>query len=224
MAEPKKTSKGVNKPKTTVVSEADILKHLKKADPLLHKAALPHRGQVLARVQPKRSNNELFRSLASSIVSQQLSTKAAASIFARVILAVGGKLTAVNVLETPEAALRAAGLSAAKVKSLKELSGVIVSGELNLLKLRSLPADEAVIKLSSIWGIGPWTAEMFLIFALGSPDVFSSGDLILVRMLESLHGLPKGSKKPDLERLAATWAPFRSYGSLLLWRLNDNKK
>ncbi len=205
-------------------SEASILRHLKSVDPLLYAAALPHRGKIMERVQPKRTNNELFRSLVSSIVSQQLSTKAAASIFARLLLTVGGKLTAATVLATPETALRAAGLSAAKVKSLRELSHAIESRELNLLKLRTLSPDEAIAKLASIWGIGPWTAEMFLIFALGSPDVFSSGDLILVRMLESLHSLPKGSKRADLEVRASLWSPYRSYASLLLWRRNDAKK
>ncbi|MEO6536796.1 MAG: DNA-3-methyladenine glycosylase 2 family protein [Candidatus Paceibacterota bacterium] len=212
------------KTEKTTISEADILKHLKKVDPLLYKAALPHRGMVLPRAQPKRSNNELFKSLVSSIVSQQLSTKAAASIFARLVMTVGGKLTPKTIVETPDAALRTAGLSAAKVKSLKELSQTIQNGELNLLKLRTNTSEEAVTKLSSIWGIGPWTAEMFLIFALGSPDVYSSGDLILVRMLESLHGLPVGTLKTELEQRAAVWSPYRSYGSLLLWRLNDQKK
>ncbi|CAN5771556.1 DNA-3-methyladenine glycosylase [soil metagenome] len=208
------------KPKKATVSEADILRHLKKVDPQLHAAALPHRGQILGRVQPKRTNNELFKSLASSIVSQQLSTKAAASIFARVVIAVGGTLTATSVRKTPDLELRGAGLSAAKVKSLKELSSAIENGELNLLTLRSLEPAEAVAKLSSIWGIGPWTAEMFLIFALGSPDVFSPGDLILARQMEKLLNLPQHTSPRDLRYLAERWSPHQSYVALLFWKLH----
>ncbi|MES2225363.1 MAG: DNA-3-methyladenine glycosylase 2 family protein [Patescibacteria group bacterium] len=221
--------KGEKRAKTAVesrdlVRERAALAHLKRADPILYTASLPHRGLVASRVQPKRTRDQLFRSLVSSITSQQLSGKAAATIFARLETAVGGTLTPVAVQATHSVKLRAAGLSEAKVRALTELSESILSGELNLLALKKQTPEEAVHTLTSHRGIGPWTAEMFLIFAVGSPDVFSAGDLILARMTEELHGLPKGSHRKELERIAARWSPHRSYVSLLLWKLHHAKK
>lgn len=201
-----------------------ILKHFKKADPLLYAAALPFRGQIMSRVQPKRTNADLFRSLVSSIVSQQLSLKAANSIHARFKTVVGGTVTPEAILAADFVLLRSAGLSAGKVKSITALATAIQSKELSLLSLKSLTAEEAIPKLTAVYGIGPWTAEMFLIFALGAPDIFSPGDLILDRQMRKLLHLPDAVSKKELSRIAERWAPYRSFASLLFWKLNDQSK
>lgn len=208
--------------KPTKPDEAAILLHLKKADPRLHAAALPHKGNVISRVRPKRTNLALFQSLASSIVSQQLSTKAAETIYSR-LSALLGTVSPQNVLAADPKALRAAGLSEAKVRSITELAQAVHTKRINLLALKKMTPEEAVAELSTLRGIGPWTAEMFLIFALGAQDVFSPGDLALARSLEKLHGLERDTPRKDLATIAEQWSPHRSYASLVLWKLYDPK-
>lgn len=222
----KSTAKVVKKARTKTARAADTdperaaLSHLKRVHPELHAVALPHKGAVLSRVTPQRTSQALFERLASSIVSQQLSTKAAASIYARLKETLGGKVTPAGILKASSPTLRKAGLSESKVKSLKELSKTIESKELNLIALKKVSPEEAITQLSSIYGIGQWTAEMFLIFAVGSPDVFSPGDLILARRMQKLMNLPENISKKDMAKLAERWAPHRSYVSLLFWKLH----
>jgi len=206
------------------ISETDAFKHLKKAHPELYAAALPHRGTIASRIEPKRTRDALFARLAKSIVSQQLSGKAADTIYARAEAAVGGKITAVSLATANDHKLRACGLSAAKIAALRDLAEHVLSGKLDLLKLRTMPPEDAVQTLVKVRGIGPWTAEMFLIFALGAPDIFSPGDLILARLTEELHGLPKGTKPKDLAKIAEKWSPHRSFVSLLLWKLHHARQ
>lgn len=208
----------------TASAEDDAFAHLKKAHPELYTTALPHRGSILSRVEPKRTRDALFASLASSIVSQQLSRKAAETIYGRVAALLGGTITARGISDANDIKLRACGLSEAKIKSLKDLAEHVLSGKLDLLALKKLPPAEAVEALVEVRGIGPWTAEMFLIFALGAPDIFSPGDLILARMTEEVHGLPKGTKPKELAKLAEKWSPHRSFVSLLMWRLHHAKE
>lgn len=201
-------------------TETDILRHLKKVDPFLYAAALPHRGTVMERVTPKRTNVALFQSLVSSITGQQLSTKAAQTIHGRVTSLLG-TITPDTVAAADPVALRAAGLSEAKVRAVRELADTVIEKNINLLSLKKRTPEEAVHELSKLRGIGPWTAEMFLIFALGAPDVFSPGDLALARSLEKLHGLPRDTPRKELALIAKRWSPYRSYASLVLWKLYD---
>lgn len=200
--------------------EKAALTHLRRVHPTLYAAALPHKGAVLTRLAPKRTNAQLFSSLVSSIVSQQLSTKAAASIFARLAGLLRGSVTPLGILAATPGELRTAGLSAAKVASLTDLSHAVVEKRLNLLSLRRLPPEEAAAHLTAVRGIGPWTAEMFLIFALGAPDVFSPGDLILARQAAKHHGKKEMPSKKELALLAELWSPHRTYVSLLFWKLH----
>ncbi len=202
------------------LDETAALRHLKKAHPELHALALPHRGTIASRVQPKRTRDALFARLAKSIVSQQLSGKAADTIYGRVEEMLGGKMTAAAIAAANDHKLRACGLSVAKIAALKDLADHILSKKLDLLKLRTMPPEAAVEALVKVRGIGPWTAEMFLIFALGAPDIYSPGDLILARQAEALFGLPSGTKPKELAKLAEKWSPHRTFVSLLLWRLH----
>lgn len=196
------------------------LKHFKKHDPVLHGAALPHLNAFSVRVSPKHTNDQLFAKLAASVVSQQLATKAAESIWKRVVAVCGGKVTHTSVLKTPLPRLRSAGLSAAKAKTLKELASAVRDG-LKLTTLRTLSQEDATARLTTIWGIGPWTAEMFLMFALGRPDIFSARDLGLVRSMETLYGFPRGVALIELEKHAERWSPYRTYACLVLWQARD---
>lgn len=203
--------------------EHPALLHLKTADPILYVASLPFAEEILARKGHRRSYQQLFDSLAGAIVGQQLSTKAADTIWERLKTACKGSVTPETITKMRVPTLRKAGLSAAKVKSLKELSKVILSGELKLEALKKMPEEEAIAKLSSVWGIGRWTAEMFLMFALERDDVFSPGDLGLRRSIEQLYSLPKDVPIKQLELIAAKWSPHRTFASRVLWRVRDAK-
>lgn len=210
--------------KKPAVRVTAALLHLKKVDPVLHKAALPLKDHFVSHstAQRRYSGQKLFSSLAASVTGQQLSTKAADTIWGRLVVACKGEVTpeAIQRLRLPT--MRKAGLSAAKSKTLKELSKAVLKGELNLQALRKIPEEEAIIKLSSVWGIGRWTAEMFLMFALEREDVFSPGDLGLRRSMESLYGLPKDAPVQELEGIALRWSPHRTFASRVLWRVRDS--
>jgi DNA-3-methyladenine glycosylase II len=198
--------------------------HFKRADPALYKAGFPVRKQLPESLPEIKTSQKLFERLCRSVVGQQLATKAASSIWARVVAACGGKVTPEKLLATPLPDLRAAGLSGAKVKTLQSISTAVQNKSLNLLALKKLPEPDAIASLTAVWGIGTWTAEMFLMFALGRPDVFSVGDLGLVRSMERIYKLPKNGPKEKLLKLAAAWTPYQTYASLILWRSHDATK
>ncbi len=197
------------------------MKHLKKADPLLYKTALPHWDELAKRKGHRRNYQQLFAALAGSVTGQQLSTKAADTIWGRLEVACNGSVTPEAIQSISIETMRAAGLSAAKTKTLKELSSAILEERLDLSSLRKVPEAEAVERLSAIWGIGRWTAEMFLMFALERDDVFSPGDLGLRRSIEAIYGLPKDVHIRELETIALRWSPHRSFASRVLWRFRD---
>lgn len=200
------------------------LAHFKKADPVLYKAGLPFRAvlkESRSTAQRRYSTKLLFEALAGSITGQQLSTKAADSIWERLKAACGGQVTPESIARLRAPTLRKCGLSNAKVKSLKELSKTILNGKLDLQALRKVPEAEAIEKLSAVWGIGKWTAEMFLMFALDRADVFSPGDLGLRRSMETLYSLPKDVHVKELELLAERWIPYRTIACRILWRARD---
>lgn len=212
------------KPDTNIRVESALL-HLKTADPILYAKALLVQEHFVPRstVSRRYSSQKLFASLAASVTGQQLSTKAADSIWAKLEIVCKGEVTPEAILKLRLSTMRKAGLSAAKAKTLKELSNAVLSGELTLLALKKLPEEEAIAKLSSVWGIGRWTAEMFLMFALEREDVFSPGDLGLRRSIESLYNLPKDVHTRELEAIALAWSPHRTFASRVLWRIRDVK-
>lgn len=194
--------------------------HFKRVDPVLYKAGLPFRNVFAARKDKKKTNAELFATLCESVVSQQLSVKAADTIWTRLKKACGGRVTSTSVRTTPLSKLRAAGLSGAKAKTLKELARA-VDKDLKLSALHDREPHEAEAALTAVWGIGPWTTEMFLMFALHHPDIFSSRDLGLVRAMETLYKLPKNTKREKLEKIAERWSPHRTIACCILWRSRD---
>lgn len=197
------------------------LHHFKRVDPHFHRATTAHHTSLPAQLPSKRTRNELFASLVSTVISQQLGTAAADTIYARVKKACKGRLTPEVILRVKPEAFRAAGLSGAKTKTLKEIARAVKNGKLDLVALKKIPEADATTALLNIWGLGPWSVEMFMMFALGRGDVFSAGDLGLVRAMETIYKLPKNAPREKLIAIAQTWSPYRTYASLLLWRTRD---
>jgi DNA-3-methyladenine glycosylase II len=157
-----------------------------------------------------------FQTLANSIISQQLSAKASATIERRVLAVVPG-FTPAGFLAVSSEALRAAGLSSAKARYIIELAQRVSAGRLDLEAMQQAPDAEVITALVELPGIGQWTAEMFLIFGLRRPDVLSLGDAGLQRATRLLFG-----DDAKLERVGQLWRPFCSIASWYLWRHLDS--
>jgi DNA-3-methyladenine glycosylase II len=169
------------------------------------------------------ARQELLTALVEAIVSQQLSPKAADTIFARVRALAGGEIAAERLLALPDEQLRGAGLSTAKARSVRDLCDHVQRGA---LALEALPAmdDEAVIaSLTQVRGIGRWTAEMVLMFQLGRPDVLPVGDLGIQKGFQKLYGLRKLPTAERMTKLAKPFRPYRSVACWYLWRANETK-
>ncbi|MDD3760589.1 MAG: DNA-3-methyladenine glycosylase 2 family protein [Acidithiobacillus sp.] len=158
-----------------------------------------------------------FQTLANSIISQQLSAKAADTIERRVH-AIVPSFTPAGFLAVPPEALRAAGLSSAKARYIVELAHRVSDGRLNLEAMQEAPDADVIATLVDLPGIGQWTAEMFLIFGLHRPDVLSLGDAGLQRSARLLFG-----SDVNLEHVGQSWQPFRSVASWYLWRHLETK-
>lgn len=187
--------------------------HFKKHDPLLFSY---FEKIELVTHQP---SSDLFVELCDTIINQQLSGKAAATIFDRFQnLFPKKKITPKGLLKLSDAKIRSCGTSNAKVKSLKDLAQKVASGELNLNKLKKLPDEEVVNELIKVRGIGPWSAEMFLMFGLGREDVFSHGDLGLRKAIKKMYGFRKDPSFKQIEKITNKWKPFRTHASRILWK------
>lgn len=159
-----------------------------------------------------------FGALVRAIVYQQLAGRAAAAIHGRVRALVAGALTPEAVLALPEEALRGAGLSAAKTASVRDLSARAAAGELALDNLRRRPDEEIVTRLSAVRGIGPWTAQMFLIFELRRLDVWPTGDLGVREGWRLAHGLDAQPTPGQLALLGDPLRPVRSVAAWYCWQ------
>ncbi|ADL07044.1 DNA-3-methyladenine glycosylase family protein [Thermosediminibacter oceani] len=163
---------------------------------------------------------DYFQSLVQSIVGQQLSMKAADSIW-RKLQDLCGEVTPARILSLSEDELRSAGLSKKKIEYIKDLSEKVLSGILDLDKIDSMADEEVIEALVRVKGIGRWTAEMFLIFSLGRPDVFSVADLGLQRAVKWLYGLSDWPDKKFLIECSQRWKPYRTAASLYLWEAKN---
>lgn len=201
---------------------ADALRHLRRVDPHFHEATKAHHTSLPEKLSSKRTRAQLFTSLISTVISQQLGIAAADTIFARVKRICKG-MSPESMLKTTSETFREAGLSGAKTKTLRAIAQAVKDGSLDLLALKTIPETEAAEKLTGIWGLGPWSVEMFLMSSLGRSDVFSAGDLGLIRAMEAMYGLPKGTSRETFIAIAEKWSPYRTYACLLLWRSRDAK-
>jgi len=164
-----------------------------------------------------------YEALARAIVFQQLAWRAADTIWRRTVaLTPGPRLApAAELLRLPDAALRGAGLSRNKMLSLQDLARHVEDRRLPLRALGRLPDEQVSEKLVAVRGIGPWPAQMFLIFKLGRLDVLPSGDLGIQEGLRLLDGRRRRPTPREVEARGAAWAPLRSVASWYLWRLTD---
>ena len=163
-----------------------------------------------------------FETFLAVIVNQQLSSKVAAVILARVMALIPA-CNAPSLLELPDQALRDAGLSWRKVEYAKGLARAIVDGEFDPEALRGMDDEEAIQSITRLRGFGRWSAENFLIFSLGRPDIFPADDLILQLALQKLKRMRTRPTPAVARKKVAHWAPWRSAGSLFLWHCLDNR-
>ena len=187
-------------------------RHLAKADPVMKRLIARHGHCPIA-----EREFEPFHMLANSIISQQLSTRAAATIKQRVGVLVGVPFQIGKVLSVAPAELRGAGLSGAKTRYIGELAAHVSDGRLDFEEILFLNDEAAIEKLVIVPGIGRWTAEMFLLFGLKRLDVLALGDAGLQRAARKLYGKKRRSATL-LPRVAESWRPYRSIASWYLWR------
>jgi len=189
-------------------------RELGEADPVLHTLIHRYEGFTL------RSRGDAFQTLARSIIGQQISVRAAQSVWDRFEKA-AGTVEAPRIARMRESTLRACGLSGQKVNYLRDLSRRFADGSLDIQRWQDMDDEALVADLTQVKGIGRWTAEMFMMFHLERPDVFPLGDLGLQRALSQHYA--KG--RPASDRLIATlsrrWTPWRSVATWYLWRSLD---
>lgn len=201
-----------------VSDRASALAHFKKVDLHFYRATKSYHTSLPLKLSGRRTTAQLFESLVSIVIAQQLGTAAADTIFERVKKMCGSRLSPESVLKARIDAFRKAGLSGAKTKTLKAIAMAVKEKTLKLLSLRNISEKDAAEKLLQVWGLGPWSVEMFLMNSLGCADVFSPGDLGLVRAMEAIYGLPKNTPRTSLLKISEKWSPYRTYACLLLWR------
>jgi DNA-3-methyladenine glycosylase II len=168
--------------------------------------------------------DDAYGVLVRSITGQQLSTKAAATIYGRLTELYGGKTpTPEQIIATDPEQLRAVGLSHAKAAYLRDLAEHVVDGELPVDRLAELSDDEVYERLIAVKGLGRWTIDMFLMFHLGRPDVLPVGDLGIRKAIQVTYGFGELPKAAEMEQIAEAWRPHRSLASLYLWESLDNR-
>jgi len=191
--------------------------HLKKADPVLR--------AIIERVGPYRMEygDPTFHSLAESILYQQLNGKAAVVIFNRFTEAAGDPVTPGGILKLSDAQMRAIGLSKQKTAYLRDLAQKTKDGLLNFERLADMSNEEVIEHLTQVKGIGVWTAHMFLMFTLKRPDILPTGDYGIQAAMKKHYRKRKWPKPKDMEKIAKSWAPYRSVACWYLWRSLDIK-
>lgn len=168
----------------------------------------------------KKPKTRYFEQLVSDIAGQQLSGKAASTIFGRVKERMGGKITPEKVIRLRKTTLRSCGLSNAKSAYIKDLAKHVKKGELEIKRLDDLTDEKVMEELVAVKGIGEWTAHMFLMFTLARPDVFPVGDLGIKKGMRKLT--KRSMTDVQMEKFATRWAPYRTVASWYIWALLDN--
>ncbi len=165
---------------------------------------------------PLRRSPPGFESLASNIVAQQVSTASARAIFGRLIRLID-PLEPTAVLAADEAVFREIGLSRPKQRTLLAVSESVIAGDLDLEALCLLDPENAIRQMTAVPGIGPWTAEVYLLFSAGHPDIFPARDVALQAAVATAFDLPARPSDKELTQLAESWAPWRGVAARLFW-------
>lgn len=188
------------------------IEYLKKKDKKLG-AAIDEIGMIKREITP-----EPFAALISSIVSQQISSKAAETVWNRLSNLLG-TITPKNIAKASLSEIQGCGMTLRKAGYIKGIAEAAITGEVNFDTLHTLTDEEIIKKLSALNGVGVWTAEMLLIFSLCRPDVVSYGDLAIRRGMMNLYGL-KELPKEKFDRYRKRYSPYGSVASLYLWALS----
>jgi DNA-3-methyladenine glycosylase II len=188
------------------------IEYLKRKDKKLG-AAIERIGMIERSITP-----DPFIALISSIVSQQISNKAAATVWDR-LQKLLGDITPESIAKADLSEIQSCGMSVRKAGYIKGIADVAISGEIDFGKLHSMSDEEIIKKLSSLHGVGVWTAEMLLIFSLCRPDVVSYKDLAICRGMMNLYGL-KELPKEKFEKYGKRYSPYGTVASLYLWALS----
>jgi DNA-3-methyladenine glycosylase II len=181
---------------------------------------------IIARVGPCKMTyrDPSFEMLARAIVFQQLSTKAATTIYGRLEVAAGGQLTPEAIQNLGVGEMRRAGLSRQKLGYIRDLAEHALSGKVDFAKLPDMSDEEVIAALTDIKGVGVWTAHMFLIFSLRRPDVLPVGDLGVRMAIQRAYKKRKLPTPKQIEQIAKGWHPYCSYAAWYLWRSLESPK
>jgi DNA-3-methyladenine glycosylase II len=202
------------------VDYAKARRLLMRRDPVMRDLMRRYGACGLARSQ----HTDPYKALVRAIISQQLSSKAAATIGRRFEELFGGRFPApAEVLQMPEERLRSVGLSGMKVSFVRDLARRLEDGSLRLDALDAMSDDEVIAELTRVKGIGRWTAEMFLMFRLHRPDVLPVGDLGIVNAMKKAYGLRKTPTPERMMLIGESWRPYRSVACWYLWASLDNE-
>jgi DNA-3-methyladenine glycosylase II len=187
------------------------------------RALVEEHGPLTVEERRRGRPDDAYGALLRSIVGQQLSTKAARTIYERMLELFGGRVpTPRQLIEADPDDIRAAGLSRPKIAYLRDLAERVEDGDLDLASLPELPDALVTEQLTAVKGLGQWTADMFLMFHLGRPDVLPVGDLGIRRAVERAYGLRELPDADKLARIADAWRPHRTLACLYLWASLDN--
>jgi DNA-3-methyladenine glycosylase II len=193
-----------------------------RSDPVMERLIEEH-GAVVRRDLKRERPHDAYGALLRSIVGQQLSTKAARTIYGRMIeLFDGHAPTPRQLLAVEPERIRAAGLSGPKISYLRDLAEHVEKGDLELDRLDDLPDDEVIEQLTAVKGIGEWSAHMFLMFHLGRPDILPVGDQGIRNAIKAQYRLRKLPDAKRMEKIAKPWRPYRTLACLYLWSSLDN--
>ncbi len=196
-----------------------IKSHFKKNDPAIYKVLKTMEFEILT---PPKSSHSFFKQLCHEIISQQLAGSAAKAIINRFNQLITKRITPARVLSFTDQQYRDVGLSWAKASYIRDLAKKVTQKQVKLSHLKKLDNHLVIEELVKVKGIGPWTAEMFLIFTLGREDVFSAGDLGLKKGLIKLYNLNDIPTEKQINKVIKNWSPYKSYASLALWHSLDN--
>ncbi|MEO7908062.1 MAG: DNA-3-methyladenine glycosylase [Roseiflexaceae bacterium] len=198
----------------SIAYPSGAIEHLRAADPVL--------GDLITRygIVTRERSRPPFYALMAAIVGQQISVKAAAAIMGRLLdlFVEGQAIDAATLVDASFEQLRAVGLSTAKARYLHDLAEKVADGTVDLAVLSQLPDEEVITILCQIKGIGRWTAEMFLIFALGRLDVLAVDDLGLRTAIQRAYGLSQLPRAAEIRALAVPWQPYRTIATLYFWQ------
>lgn len=205
-----------------VKASPKVVAALREADPVMARLVDEHAVVVRRDLKLERPG-DAYGALLRSIVGQQLSTKAARTIYGRMTdLFDGHAPTPQQLLDVDPERIRAAGLSYGKISYLRDLAAHVEDGTLELERLPELTDEEVTAQLTAIKGLGQWTADMFLMFHLGRPDILPVGDLGIRRAVQVEYRMRKLPDAKRLEKVGKPWRPYRTLACLFLWSSLDN--